>query len=76
MKGGLPGGAYDELITVGVDRLLQQTHLEAQTEAVDPAEATELLSATSSGCDPGADSLPFERPAPSVQDSPWTFEKA
>jgi superfamily II DNA or RNA helicase/HKD family nuclease len=60
--GGLPGGAYDELITVGLDRLLQQTHLQAQTEAVDPAEATEILSAHLERVVARVlDSLPYER---------------
>ncbi len=45
MEGGSPEGVYDELITAGLDTLLDQLALEARIEPVDPAEATELLAA-------------------------------
>lgn len=42
---GLPGGAYDELITAGLDALLRQSPLDSHSEPVDEAELAELLAA-------------------------------
>lgn len=59
---GLPGGAYDELITAGLDALLSQTALQAHTTPIDQAEATEILAAHVEKVAARAlDSLPFER---------------
>ena len=42
---GLAGGAYDELITAGLDALLHHTAVETQTAGLDTAEAAEVLAA-------------------------------
>lgn len=58
----LPEGAYDELITAGLDALLAQSVSEAQTERVDQAEATERLAAhLGKVATRVLDSLPYER---------------
>jgi superfamily II DNA or RNA helicase/HKD family nuclease len=60
--GTLPGGAYDELITTGLEALLDQTALEARTEPVDHSETTELLAAhLEKVAIRVLDSLPYER---------------
>jgi superfamily II DNA or RNA helicase/HKD family nuclease len=44
-QAGLPEGAYDQLITAGLDALIRQSALEAHMEPVDQAESTEILAA-------------------------------
>ena len=62
MESRLPGGAYDELITVGLEALIRQSGIEVQTASVDRAEATEILAAHLEDVATRVlDSLPFER---------------
>jgi hypothetical protein len=62
MEIGSPDGAYDELITVRLDALIQASGLETETAPVDPAETTELLAAHLERVATRAlDSLPYER---------------
>lgn len=42
---GLPGGAYDELITAGLDALLRQSGVPIEKDSLDSAEVTEVLAA-------------------------------
>jgi superfamily II DNA or RNA helicase/HKD family nuclease len=59
---GPPGGAYDELITVGLEALLRQPDVQVQTDRLDPAEATEVLAThLEKVATRVLDSLPFER---------------
>ena len=59
---GLAGGAYDELITAGLDALLRQSASPATTDRLDPAESTEVLAAHLEKIAARAlDSLPIDR---------------
>jgi superfamily II DNA or RNA helicase/HKD family nuclease len=59
---GLPGGAYDELVTAGLDALLRQPTVQAITDGLDPAESTEVLAAHLEKIVTRVlDSLPLER---------------
>ena len=59
---GLPGGVYDELVTAGLDALLQQAGVGAQTDRLDPAESSEVLAAHLEKIAARVlDSLPLER---------------
>ena len=59
---GLPGGAYDEIITTGLDALLRDTDIQATTDRLDPAESTEVLAAHLEKIATRVlDSLPMER---------------
>lgn len=42
---GLPGGAYDELITAGLDEILRRPGVQTEIDQLDSAEATEVLAA-------------------------------
>lgn len=58
----LPGGAYDELITAGLDALLRQPGVQRQTADLDSAESPEVLAAHLERIATRVlDSLPFER---------------
>ena len=58
----LPAGAYDELITVGLDELMKQSSLETSTASVDHAETSEILGAHLEKVAVRVlDSLPFDR---------------
>lgn len=55
-------GAYDELITAGLEAILHQSALEARTQPVDRSEATELLAAhIEKVATRVLDSVPYER---------------
>jgi superfamily II DNA or RNA helicase len=59
---GLAGGAYDELITAGLDALLHQSGVEIAADRLDHAEASEVLAAHLEKIATRVlDSLPFER---------------
>ena len=59
---GLPGGAYDELITAGLDAILRQSGVQTEIDQLDSAEATEVLAAhLEKVATRVLDSLPFER---------------
>ena len=59
---GLPGGAYEELITTGLDALVRRSGLQTVVEGLDSAEATEILAAHLERVATRVlDSLPIER---------------
>lgn len=59
---GVPDGAYDELVTAGLDALLSATAVQAATNGLDPAESTEVLAAhVEKIATRVLDSLPLER---------------
>jgi len=65
----LEGGAYDELITAGLDALILKSGLETETSQVDPAETTEVLAAHLEKVTARVlDSLPIDRRLAVVND--------